>query len=62
MVIKLYIRNFAKSMELSDLFVPAGSRTLFDLNFLQFSLFFLCEGKSHFFFAIEALFHQGVKR
>ena len=52
-VIKLYVRNFAKKelMELSDLFVPAGSRTLFDLNFLQFSLFFqeLCEGESHFF-------------
>ena len=42
-VIKLYVRNFAKKelMELSDLFVPAGSRTLFDLvlvKFLQFSL------------------------
>ena len=55
-VIKLYVRNFAKMMELSDLFVPAGSRTLFDLNFLQFSLFFqeLCEGESHFFLRIRS--------
>ena len=46
-VIKLYVRNFVKMMELSDLFVPAGSRTLFELNFLQFFQE-SCKGESHF--------------
>ena len=48
MVIKLHVRNFAKLMELSDpFFVPAGFRTLFELNFLQFFQE-SCKGESHF--------------
>ena len=48
-------------MELSELFVSAGSRTLFELNF--FAVFCCVREKFiFFFFEIEALFHQDAKR
>ena len=48
-------------MELSELFVSSGFRTLFELNF--FAVFCCAREKFIlFFFAIEALFHQDAKR
>ena len=47
-------------MELSELFVSVGSRTLFELNF--FAVFCCVREKFIFFFVIQALFHQDAKR